>query len=95
MVQARTAGDGKPAGSFVLTNKADEPFRMQHLLCSEATPEATVTHTDNEDKSSIKLLWKPPPENDPSTEYYFHYTIVKDYNNIWVGRDSPKFSLKQ
>ena len=86
--------DDKPAGSFILTNKADEAFDAQHVLCNEAAPEATVTHTNNDDKSNMKLFWKPPPENSADTEYYFKYTVVKNYNNIWVGRDTPKFSLK-
>merc|ERR1712029_553874 len=32
LVQARNAADDKAVGAFVLTNKADEEFRMQHLL---------------------------------------------------------------
>ena len=39
LVQARNAADDKAVGIFILTNKADEDFRMQHLLCSEDTPE--------------------------------------------------------
>ena len=72
----------------------DEEYRLQHLLCSEDTPEATVTHTDSDDKEEIDLVWVPPPNAvDGNDEYYFHYTIVKDYGNIWVGRDTPVFSF--
>ena len=56
--------------------------------------QATVTHTDNDDKDNVNLVWIPPKGDAAGTEYYFHYTIVKSYDNIWVGRDSEKFSLQ-
>ena len=56
--------------------------------------QATVTHTDGDDKSEMDLVWSPPSNAAPGTEYYFHYTIVKNYGNIWVGRDSPVFSFE-
>ena len=56
--------------------------------------QATVTHTDGDDKSEMDLVWRPPKNDAPGTEYYFHYTIVKSYGNIWVGRDSPVFSFE-
>ena len=52
-----------------------------------------MTHTDNDDKDNVNLVWIPPKGDAAGTEYYFHYTIVKSYDNIWVGRDSEKFSL--
>ena len=38
----------------------------------------------------MKLVWRPTRTD---TEYYFQYTIVKDYNNIWVARKTVNFSL--
>ena len=55
LVQARDAKTDAPAGTFVLVNEPDEPFRMQHLACDDNQAEASVTHTDNDPKSAMKV----------------------------------------
>ena len=57
---------------------------------TNAGGKSTITHTDNDPKSQMKLVWRPTRTD---TEYYFQYTIVKDYNNIWVARKTVNFSL--
>ena len=89
LIQSRNAKTDEPEGEFILTNKPDEPFRMQYLDC-DGGGKSTITHTDNDPKSQMKLVWRP---NHSDTEYYFQYTIVKDYNNIWIAQKTVKFSL--
>ena len=89
LVQSRNAKTDEPEGDFILTNRPDEPFRMQYLDC-DGGGKSTITHTDNDPKSQMKLVWRPTR---PGTEYYFQYTIVKDYNNIWVAQKTVNFSL--
>ena len=57
LVQARDAKTDAPAGTFVLINEPDEPFRMQHLGCDDNQAEASVTHTDNDPKSAMKVQY--------------------------------------
>ena len=57
LVQARDAKTDAPAGNFVLINEPDEPFRMQHLGCDDNQAEASVTHTDNDPKSAMKVQY--------------------------------------
>lgn len=94
LVQGRYASNDEPAGNFVLINKDDEPFRMQHLACSESAQEATVTHADGDEKDTMPLFWKPPATAGPGDEFYFHYTVVKEYSTIWAARDSEKFTVR-
>lgn len=93
LVQGRNAATNEPAGSFIITNKEDETARMQNLLCSEDAAEATVTHTDNDPKDAMTLLWQPPADAAQGSKYYFQYTIVKDYDNYWTSLESPTFAV--
>ena len=90
LVQGRYLSNDEPVGVFLLK---DSKY-AQHLLCDESAPESTVTHTDSEPKETIELFWKPPPSAPPTAEFYFHYTIVKDYGINWNGRTSVNFSFE-
>ena len=88
LVQARNGDTDAPAGVFELQD------RMKYVECDDAAPQSTVTHTDSDPKKGWKLVWNPAPEDQPNTNYYFVYTIVKDYGTYWHDRKSSLFSLQ-
>ena len=90
LVQARYADTDEATGTFDLGD--DE--RMKYVECNDAAPQSTVTHTDSDAKKAWKLIWNPAPEDGPKTNYYFVYTIVKDYETYWHDRKSSLFSLQ-
>jgi hypothetical protein len=89
-VQSFCASTHVPMGNFVLPK---ENPRMKYVVCNETAPESTVTHTDSQDKKQVNLSWRAPPTNDLDREYYFKYTVVKDYATYYVGRTTEPFRL--
>ena len=88
MIQARYADTDKPTGIFT------KDKRMKYVECDDTAPQSTVTHTDSDAKKTWKLTWNPAPEDKANTNYYFVYTIVKDYETYWYDRKSALFSLQ-
>ena len=88
LIQARYAENDAPAGVFDLQD------RTKYVECDDAAPQSTITHTDSDPKKGWKLVWNPAPEDQPNTNYYFVYTIVKDYGTYWHDRKSSLFSLQ-
>lgn len=80
----------EPAGAFILSDNDI----ARHVNCTADAPEATVTHRNATEKYSVGLTWSPAPDDAPGTDYFFTYTVVKDFNTIWAGRTSVFFSFQ-
>merc|ERR1711992_142080 len=76
--------NGSPGGRFVNMNSNNDARIMP---CSG---QSSVTHANSVSKSSVKLQWSP---DCTGCQFYFDYTVAKDYSTYWVKRRSSTITV--
>ena len=79
MLQARLKSDDSPVGAFGVTDGVSRAVR-----CSAQHPDATLTHTDTNDKDQLASTWTAPAGVD-ADDVYFVATVAQNFNTYWVG----------
>lgn len=78
------ADDSKPIGTF------QQPMDGKLIDCSGGMQNA-VTHSNNNDKKSVKIEWTPP--SDYSGQVVFKTTFVQKKETFWVKTESKVVSV--
>jgi len=82
IVQGRKLGSQVPVGKF-------QPGENNKLLNCGGIAGSTTTHTNNNDKNSISLVWTPPAKGN----YQLVTSVVKDGETYWVNFPSPTITV--
>jgi hypothetical protein len=80
-----------PFKGFIITSKhkagkfelADSSNLAKVVQCS--SPADTATHTSNQDKNQVKLMWTATNANDDLSNVRFDATVVKTKTEFWTG----------
>lgn len=93
MVQAKIAGagtvPGRNTGTFELTDGA------RHVVCPTLAVNSVVTHTSNNEKGYIQLLWRAPANIfEPTITVNFYYSIVWMVPMFWVNAVSSPLTIE-
>jgi len=85
LIQARRANsqDTTPVGTFIPDSGS------QGLACSDI-PDSSLTHSNNNERSSVSVQWKAPSQ--PGT-YVILATVVQDKLTYWVAQKSQTITV--
>lgn len=80
---------GRVVGSFELTEG------VKHVACPQFTPNSVVTHTSNNDKGYIRLLWRAPTNIfGDSITVNFYYSVVWMVPMFWTNAVSSPLIIE-
>ena len=76
--------ENSPAGRFVNMN-TNSAARI--MPCYS---QSSVTHSNGNSKNSVTLQWSP---DCTGCQFYFLYTVVKNYSTMWVKDESALVTI--
>lgn len=89
MLQARRVDAGATVPGRVVGNFEAGPG-VRHVECPTLYPNAVVTHTFNDDKTFLQILWRAPANIIvPQISVEFYYTIVMNVGIFWHAVTGP------
>nr|XP_058952014.1 putative ferric-chelate reductase 1 [Pocillopora verrucosa] len=91
ILQARAAGDSRPAGTF----QGNLSPNQTYMWCSGGEPQNTVTHQRSRPPQitafyTLEFTWKAPAESVGNITFWG--TFVENYTSFWVGVQSVTVS---
>ena len=85
IIQARRVDGDFISGTFEIL---EGDYDARYLQCINK-PQTSVTHTHNEPKTSVSVLWRAPSDFiGGEEEVKIFATVVQSYANFWVNLES-------
>lgn len=90
MMQARISDANLNVPGRVTGIFEQVPSNARHVPCPTLSPNSVVTHSINDDKTFLQLLWRAPTNivgNSISVQFY--YTVVMNVGIFWHSVTAP------